>query len=247
MVVARHDPRRCALEQLQTLHLGLDRRHELDRRGAGADHRHSLAAQNELVIPSRRVEDATPERTQSREVGNDRIAELAVGEDQLFGAPRRAAGGHGPTLGTLVPRRSRHVLAEDTVRDNVVPVSDLLQVRPDLALRREGVAPVRVLRERELVEQRLNIAGASRITVLAPRPPESGSALEDHEVADPACAQADRHADAGEPTADDHDADATRLRHALARSASAGGTAPPARRDRRSLGRSGVPRTRRGR
>jgi hypothetical protein len=38
-----HDPRRGALEQVQVRHLRRDLRHELNRAGPGADHRHALA------------------------------------------------------------------------------------------------------------------------------------------------------------------------------------------------------------
>ena len=52
-VVAREDPRGGALEHCQVRDSGLDGRHELHRRGAGADDRDPLAGQVKLVIPSR--------------------------------------------------------------------------------------------------------------------------------------------------------------------------------------------------
>ena len=52
-VVAREDPRGGALEHCHVRDSGLDGRHELHRRGAGADDSDPLAGQVKLVIPSR--------------------------------------------------------------------------------------------------------------------------------------------------------------------------------------------------
>jgi len=56
-VGARHDPRRGALKDVERAHARLDLGHELDRRGARADHPDALAVEVVVVVPLGRVED----------------------------------------------------------------------------------------------------------------------------------------------------------------------------------------------
>src|SRR3546814_19626243 len=57
----RHDPCTGALEQRQRFHLRHDLRYELDRAGAGADHRDRFAAEVVIVIPARRMKHLAAE------------------------------------------------------------------------------------------------------------------------------------------------------------------------------------------
>ena len=69
--------------------------------------------------------------------------------------------------------------------------------------RRELPRPLRVRLERERIEVRGHVARAARVMVVAPRPADAISALEDHEIPRPRGVQLDGHAEPGEPRPDD--------------------------------------------
>src|SRR2546423_11294832 len=78
-----------------------------------------------------------------------------------------------------------------------------LQVRPDLGLTGEAIRPVRLERERERVEMRLDVARAPGIRVVAPCSADVICALEDDEVVDAGPLQPNRRAQTTETTPDD--------------------------------------------
>src|ERR1022692_3976038 len=74
-----------------------------------------------------------------------------------------------------------------------------------LLLRREQPAPRRVQLEGVGVQRGGHVAGAARILVVVPGPPEVVAFLQDHEVVEAGLLQGDRHPDTAESGANDHD------------------------------------------
>lgn len=72
---AREHPRGRGLEQVQASDLGLNLRHELDRRRARADDRYLAALELVLVVPARGVKDPAAEAVDAGELGDLRIRE----------------------------------------------------------------------------------------------------------------------------------------------------------------------------
>ena len=89
---------------------------------------------------------------------------------------------------------------------------DLLEVGQDLGLRRVGVRPVGVGREREAVEVARDVARGAGVGVGPPRPAEPVGLLDDQELL-AVVLQPDGQRDAGEPGADDEVVDVRRERH----------------------------------
>ena len=73
-----------ALEQAQAGDFRLDLRHELDRRRAGADHRHAFAAQVEIMPPARRMKGLATKVLQPGQLRIGRAIELAAGTCLLY-------------------------------------------------------------------------------------------------------------------------------------------------------------------
>jgi hypothetical protein len=89
---------------------------------------------------------------------------------------------------------------------HVEAVDAVAHVVPDLALRGERAGPLGIEGEGERVEVGRDVAGGAGVGVVAPGAAEVVAAVEHDEVVDAHGAQAGRHADAGEPGADDDDA-----------------------------------------
>jgi len=101
----------------------------------------------------------------------------------------------------------RHFGAEAQVRTNAVLVGAAFQVGLDFRLRGEHPRPLRVLLEGERVEMRLNVAGATRIGVVAPSAADAVGAFQHQKVAVAFLLQAYRHTQPGEAGADDQGRD----------------------------------------
>jgi hypothetical protein len=181
----------------------LDRRDELDGRGAGADHGDALAGQVDVVVPARGVERRTREGLDAGHVGQRRLDQPAAAADQRVGRQRAPAGLQPPEHRGVVPHTGHEVGVDVQVRAHAKVVGDLLQVRPDLRLPAVDVRPVRVRREGEGVEVARHVAGAAGIGVVAPGAADAAGALQQDEVLDPPPLEGHRGADPGEPAADD--------------------------------------------
>ena len=203
-------PRRSALQHHQLRDARLDGGDHLNSRGAGADDRHALAVEHDLGVPLCRMERRALETRETRERRHDGIAERTVRHHHVLCVPETGRGGHHPLLRRLVPARASHFLTKADERPDAELTRHAPQVSLDLRLRRKGATPVGIERERERVERRLHVAGAARVSIVAPRAAQVGGPLEDNDVVDAASAQCDRHADAGEPAPDDQDAGGAR-------------------------------------
>ena len=160
--------------------------HDLDRRGAGADHGDPLAGEVDVVVPAGGVEELALEVVDAVDVGQPRLGEAAGADDQRASAvtvARRPVRVRPPSAG----RRSsqRGVLdggVEDEPVEDAGPRGDLLEVGLDLRLRGEGDRPVGVGRERERVELARDVAGRAGVGVVAPGAADVGALLDDEEV-----------------------------------------------------------------
>ena len=111
------------------------------------------------------------------------------------------AGERPPLIGIRPPQR-RDTRARDEMLGQTMVVDDLLDVREDLGLLGEGLAPARVQRERVGVEVRRHVARRAGVGVLAPGPAEVVAAVEDGEVIS-AAGELDAHRDPAKTSADD--------------------------------------------
>jgi len=114
------DPRGGALEEVKRPHPRLDPGHQLNRRGARADHRHTLARELVLVIPSRRMEDGSPEGVDPVDVRQLGVGQAACAGDQELGRQRAGTRVDPPQLLGRVPVRGGHLVAVADVRVDAV-------------------------------------------------------------------------------------------------------------------------------
>ena len=169
-VGARHHPRRSALVELKVGDLPDDLRDDLDRAGAGADHRDPLTGQVDAVVPFRGMESGTTEFVATFDVGQGRDVQRARARDQELPDEFAAVFGEDvPALLAVVPVGPVDVRIELDVPAQPVFLGDPLEVVPDLGLVGERVAPVGLGLEGERVQVRRDVAGAAGITVVAPR------------------------------------------------------------------------------
>ena len=96
-------PRRSPLKHGEVFDVSLDCRNDLDRGGAGADHRHTPSGEVGFGRPSRRVEPRASEARQPRDVGDRRFRERAVAEDQHIRGSIAPRGDEMPALSVVVP------------------------------------------------------------------------------------------------------------------------------------------------
>ena len=111
------------------------------------------------------------------------------------------AGERPPLIGIRPPQR-RDTRARDEMLGQIMVGGDLLDVREDLRLVGEGLAPAGVQRERVGVEVRRHVARRAGVGVLAPGPAEVVAAVEDREVIS-AAGELDAHRDPAKTRADD--------------------------------------------
>ena len=103
-----------------------------------------------------------------------------------------------------VPRGVADLGAEPDAVDHAEALGRLAEVGEDLGLRRVGLAPLGVRRERERVEVARDVAAATGVSVVAPRAADVLGPLED-DVVEAGALEGDRGAEAGEAGADDGD------------------------------------------
>ena len=203
------DPRRRPLEHGQVCGLLGDFRDELDRGRAGPDHRDPLTAQIAGLIPARRVKRGAAEPFGPRKVrvgGQVQRTRGGYHGPRLVAAHFAVLNGHdGPAPGTVVPVHPLHRAPVADVLVHAVLVGARPQVVPDLLLRREEPAPVRVQLEGVGVKRRRHVARATRVLVVAPGPAEIIALVQDHEIVESRLLQRDPHPDAAEPRSHYHD------------------------------------------
>src|SRR5690606_27567550 len=202
-VHARQQPRRRALVDIQVRDLARDGGHDLDRRGAGADHRHPLAGQIRLVVPARRVEDLAGEVVDALDVRQVRLTQRAHRRDQYVGGELALVRADLPARGLRVPARAGDIAAEQVPVEHLVLLGHRADVGLDLALPGERTRPVRIGREGVRVQMRGHVAGRAGVGVVAPGAADIVAALEHQIIGAPLLLQPDRQAEAGEPAADD--------------------------------------------
>ena len=206
-VVARDDPRRRALVQIELRDARLDLRHELDRRGAGADDGDGAAVERIVVVPARRVKQAAGEALEPGQPGHRRLGERADGGDEDVGGEAAARRLEHPAAGRASQAASRISWSKRTCGITPKRERAAAQVGVDLGGGGVGAAPVGVRREGERVQVRLHVAGAAGVGVVAPDAADVAGALEDEEVVEARLQQADGQAEAAEAAAGDGDVD----------------------------------------
>lgn len=206
-------PARAALEDRHALHLWGDPRHELDGAGTGPDHADPLATQFETMVPARGMEDGTTEPVEPLDIrllGDVQHPESADHHLCLVFLARCRA--QAPQRALLVPTYRLHCGVEVKVRPDPVLVGAVLHVGEDLGLLRERPAPVELGLERIGVEVRHHIAAGTWIRVVTPGTADTVGLLENREALDPGALELDGHAEAAQPSAEDGDPHANRLK-----------------------------------
>src|SRR5216683_1333221 len=185
-----------------------DRRHELHRGGAGADHRHAFAVELDIVRPQRGVEHQAGKILLALEMSRRWIVELADRADQdrrleilhaLVGFQRRD-----PAASGLIPARRGQSGVEADVAANVMFERDLLEIVQQFFALREITGPVVARAERERVRMIGRIDAAAGIPVDVPGSAEFVVLL-DNGVGDTEPAERDAERDGADPGADDQD------------------------------------------
>src|SRR5690606_12804173 len=112
-----HDPRRRALVQVELADLRLDLRHELDGRGACADHRDTLAFKAMVMVPLLGVEHLALERLQTFDVLEGRRGKTTqTGDHEASSELPAVASLDQPVLLALIPAQAAEFGAEPGVR-----------------------------------------------------------------------------------------------------------------------------------
>jgi hypothetical protein len=192
-------------------HLRLDLGHELDRRGARADHRDAPAGQVVGMVPAGGVKHRALKRVQPRQVGDRWIGQGTDRGDEDLGSEVPAGGVDLPAVGVVVPGGLEHLVAIADGPREVVVARDVVDVGLDLGLPGEGVGPAGVLLVSVGVQDAGDVAGAPGIAVVAPRAAQVIGTLEHDEVLDAVTAQGDGHPQAGQARARDRDLDLSSL------------------------------------
>src|SRR4029453_11294188 len=104
-------------------------------------------------------------------------------------------------------------MTETQARADPEAVDAVTQVGPDLCLPGEGIRPAGVASEGVRVQVRRDVAGATGVAVVAPRPADIVGLLEDEEAAETGSLETDRATQAGEAGADDRHIGVRRLAH----------------------------------
>ena len=208
-------PGRRSLVDVQPLDLGLDARHELDRRGTGADHRDPLSAQVVVVVPCGGVKERALEGLEPGDLGELRLAHRALAAHEHVGRDRALRAVEAPAGALLIPCRALEPAIEAHVLAYAEPRRHAPEVLEDLRLGGVGARPARVGRKGERVEVRGNVAAAARIGVVTPGASQVARTLEQNEVALAVTHQTHGHSDAREAGADDDHAVVAHVRRSL--------------------------------
>ena len=211
-VELRQHPGGRALVDRQALGDVGDRGHELDRAGAGADHRHPLAGELDVVIPFGGVKDRALEVLDPGDRRDLGTAELAAGGDQEVELVALAVGrDHRPAPRLRVEARLRDLDPEPQMRAQAELGDAVLEVGEDLGLRRVAARPAVAGRERERVQVRGHVAGRAGVGVGAPDAAHGVAALEDRQLLDSGLLEPDRDPDPAETRPDDADRERARV------------------------------------
>jgi hypothetical protein len=178
-------------------------RDELDRRRTRADDRDPFPAQVVVVVPAGGVKRGAREGLEPRKAWHRWRRERSLGGDEHLAGELAAGGLHQPALPRAVPARFGDIGPEVGVAPQPEIVSAALQIGLDFGLTRKRPAPPGIRGEGERVEVARHVASAAGIGVVAPSAAHVVAALEQDEVGDARLLEADRHAEAGEPGADD--------------------------------------------
>ena len=200
----RQGPAGRALVDVELGDFGLDRRHDLDRAAAGADHGDALAGEVDVVAPLGGVEGRALKVLQPRDRRHLRHRELAAGGDQDVGLVRAGAGLEQPAAALLVPAGALHLGAGADPVEDAEAAGDALDVGADLGPGRVAARPA-VGREGELVEVGGDVAGGAGVGVVLPDAADPLALLEDGDVLVALAPQHRGGADAAEAAADDRD------------------------------------------
>ena len=211
-VVARGHPGRGALVDVEVRDPLGDLGDDLDRRGAGADHRDPLAAQVVVVVPPRGVEDLSTEGVDALDVGEPWLGQPAGPGDHAVGDDVTRVGADPPHLVALVEGKVQDRDPEAEPVEHTGALGDPLEVGEDLRLRREGPRPAGVGREAEGVELAGHVARGAGVGVLAPGAAHGVALVDDQEVGEAVLVELDRGAEAREAGSDDEGAHAARER-----------------------------------
>ena len=210
--LARDDPRRRPLEEGHVCGCAGELRNELDRAGPRSDDRDVPSGEVGAVIPPRRVEQRTGEGRKARRLGDERLGQPTAGEHEGFGGDLARRCVHAPPRGLLVPLGAQHRRTQPDPFAQALTVGDVVEVAADLIAAREDARPVGVGVRGEAVEVARHVAGDTRVGVVAPGAPHRVGPLEDDEVVVAGAPKGHRHAETGEPGADDDDLGAPRER-----------------------------------
>ena len=143
--------------------------HDLDGAGAGADDGDPLAGEVVVVIPARAVDLVALVGVETADVGQLVVGQRPGRQHHGAGAVALAAVGRDrPDAVGLVELEAVDLDAELDAPAQVEVVDQVLDVTADLAGGRVGPRPGRVLRERERVQQRRDVACRTGIRVVAP-------------------------------------------------------------------------------
>ncbi len=182
----RHHPRRGALEHQQLADVGGDLGDELHGAGPGADDRHPLAGQVDVVAPPRRVERGAGERAHPGDLGHVGAVELPDGADDgvdddglvALGPPQL----DGPALVVVRPRGRLHLGAEADALPQAEGVGAVAEVAVQHRLGGVVERPVVALGER-VAEVVVGVVDpAPRIAVLVPGAAHVLVLVDDEEV-----------------------------------------------------------------
>ena len=209
----RNHPRRRSLEHEQAAHPLADARHDLHRRGAGAEHRHAPAGQVVVVGPPTRVERGALEPLESGQLGHGRLAQQTGRGHEDAGGEPAVRGLDLPARPLVVPARSEQLAIEPDVRQDAEAAGAVVQVVLDLLAQRVCGGPVRLRSERERVEVRRDVALTARVRVRLPRAAQVGRALEHDEVVAAGALEPDRRTQSTEAGTDDRDVGVRREPH----------------------------------
>ncbi|MNF49246.1 hypothetical protein D3C84_305120 [compost metagenome] len=181
-----------------------NRRHELNGRCTGADHRHAFACQRIAVVPGRRVEHVPLEGFHTCQLRERRATQLTGATDQQRCTQDAAILlGHVPQRRAVIKLGGHHFDAETNVLVQPVLVSAMPQIGVNLGLGREHPAPVRVRLKRKRIQVRRYVARGAGVTVVPPDTADILFLLQDHKVLHTGLLQGNGHADTGKTAAND--------------------------------------------
>ena len=208
-VQSRQDPRGGPLVDIELRRAPLHVRHELHRRGPGANHRDALVGEVVALIPARRVKALACEPLEAGNCRFDWLTERPRRRDEYFRLPSVRRRGDNPPIQRRVPLRGQDFLPECNVSPQIKAAHAGTEVGPNFLLRRELSAPIGIGRKRKRVERRAHIARAARILIIAPGSTNLSAALKDYEVVNAARPELYRHREARKAAANNQDSGRT--------------------------------------